>query len=193
MSKWRTVRVRQELWEAIKRTQHQSFSQFVSEAVQMRLGELEQNREQTLERMGEWPIIRDRLLYTPHHLWAMVTPEGNIRLGLSDYAQKRMDGILGVQVNQLGSPVHKDQPFGLVETWIFKFELYSPVVGKIARLNEAIQRTPTTINKAPYEAGWVAEVKPDNLVELEEELRELMKPGQYRIWVSRLPPGVKGI
>jgi len=45
MPKWRSVRVRQELWEAVKRSQNQSFSQFVSEAVQMRLGELEQNQE----------------------------------------------------------------------------------------------------------------------------------------------------
>jgi glycine cleavage system H protein len=185
MSKWRTVRLRQELCEAVKRSHDQSFSQFVSEAVQMRLDELARKRTQTIERTIECPVIRERLLYTRHHLWSMVTPSGTVRLGLSDYAQKLMDRISRVQVSQLGSQVQRDHPFGLIETWMFKFELYSPVVGKIVRLNEAIQKTPTIISEDPYEAGWVAEIQPDNLVRLEEELRELMKPAQYKTWVSK--------
>ena len=197
MSEWRTVRVRQELLEAVERTikgsQSRSVSEFVSEAIQMHLGELKKKREKTFEKSIECPMIRDRLLYTPHHMWAMVTPEGNIRVGLSDYAQKLMDGISGVQISQIGSQVQKEKPCGLVETWMFKFDLYSPVVGKIIKLNKAIQEEPTIINKDPYEAGWVAEIKPDNLVALEEELRELMKPEQYRTWVSKLQSRVKGI
>jgi len=197
MSEWRTVRIRQELLEAVEKTlepnQNQSISQFVSEAIQMHLDELRKKREQTFEKTIEYPVIRDRLLYTPHHMWAMVTPEGNIRVGLSDYAQKLMDGISGVQMSQVGSHVQKEKPFGLVETWMFKFDLYSPVVGKITRLNKAVQENPTIINKDPYEAGWVAEIRPDNLVALEEELRELMKPDQYKTWVSKLQSRLKGI
>lgn len=197
MPDWKTVRVRQELLEAVEKTierdQNQSISQFVSEAIQMHLDELRKKREQIVEKKIEYPVIRDRLLYTPHHMWAMVTPEGNIRVGLSDYAQKLMDGISGVQISQIGSQVQKEKPFGLVETWMFKFDLYSPVAGKITRLNKAVQEEPTIINRHPYEAGWIAEIRPDNLVALQEELRELMKPEQYKTWVSKLQSRARGI
>jgi glycine cleavage system H protein len=197
MSEWRTVRVRQELLEAVERTlkpsQNQSVSQFVSEAIQMHLDELKKKRERTFEKSIEYPTIRDRLLYSSHHMWAMVTPEGNIRVGVSDYAQKLMDEISSVQISQIGSQVQKEKPFGLVETWMFKFELHSPVTGKIIRLNKAIQEEHMIINKDPYEARWMAEIKPDNRVALEEELRELMKPEQYKTWVSKLQSRAKGI
>lgn len=188
MAKWQTVRVRQELLTAAERTletgRYQSLSEFVSEAIQMRLSELRQKQEKIVKQV-EYPVVRDRLLCSPDHLWTMVTPDGNIRVGLSDYAQQRLKGIVSIHIDPVGSEVCREKPFGVVETWMFKFDLHAPVSGKIVRVNGAVIEKPTIINENPYEEGWIAEIKPNNVVTLEEELRELMGSRQYKLWTIK--------
>jgi len=190
MPKWKTIRVRQELAAAAKRTletgRYRSLSEFVSEAIRLRLDELKQSHEKIAEKQTEYPVIHERLLYTPNHMWAMVTPEGNIRVGLSDYAQRHLKVIAGFQTDPVGCEVKKEEPFGVVETWMFMFDLYSPVSGKIIKINKVLQDDPSIINKDPYEIAWIAEIKPNNLITLEEELRDLMRLHQYKMWVSNL-------
>jgi len=190
MTKWRTVRVRHELVAAVesalKTSQYKSLSEFVSDAVQLHLDGLRQNRKGNLKRPIECPVIHDRLLFTQNHMWVMVTPEGNVRVGLSDFAQTRMDGIVSIQTDRIGSEVKKEKPFGTIETWLFRFDLYSPVDGKIMKLNETLRKEPFLINQDPYEKGWIAEISPSNLVTFEEELRDLMRPDQYGTWASKL-------
>lgn len=190
MSEWKTIRVRQELVTAAKSTleknHYRSLSEFVTEAIRLRLNELKQSHEKIVEKQTEYPVIHERLLYTSNHMWAMVTPEGNIRAGLSDYAKRHLKGIAGIQTYPVGCEVKTGEPFGVVETWMFMFDLYSPVSGKIIKINKALQDEPSIINKDPYEIAWITEIEPNNLITLEEELRDLMKLHQYKMWTSKL-------
>lgn len=198
MPKWRTVRLKQELLAAAKRTietgQYKSLSEFVSEAIRLRLDELKQSRVKIGVTQVKYPVIQERLLYTSNHVWAMVTPEGKVKMGLSDYVEERLKGIASIQTHPIGYEIKKDEPFGVVETWMFMFDLMSPVSGKIAKINKAIQDEPFLINKLPPESKWIAEIKPNNIVTLEEELRDLMKLPQYKMWVSKLgKPRILGV
>ncbi len=190
MPKWRTIRLKPELAEIAKKTvetsQYRSLSEFVSEAIRLRLDELKQNREKIAVKRAEYHVIHERLLHSSNHIWAMVTPEGNVRAGLSDYAQRHLEGIDGVQIDPVGCEVNKGEPFGVVKTWMFKFDLYSPISGKIIKINKAIQDKPSLINEDPYGIAWISEIKPNNLVTLEEELRDLMRLYQYKTWASKL-------
>jgi len=190
MPKWKAIRVRQELVVAAKRTlekgRYSSLSEFVSEAIRLRLDELKQSHEKIAKKQAEYPVMHERLLYSPNHMWAMVTPEGNVTVGLSDYAQRHLKGIAGIQTDPVGCEVKKEEPFGVVETWMFMFDLYSPVSGKIARINKVLQDEPFIINKDPCEITWIAEIKPNNLITLQEELRDLMRLSQYKMWVLKL-------
>lgn len=189
MTKWRSVRVRQELATAIERALetgcYQSFSEFVSEAIQLRLDELKQSRKKIAEKHVDYPVIYERLLCSPNHMWAMVTSGGNVKVGLSDYAQNRLKGIVNIQTDPVGYEVNRKKPFGFVETWMFKFDLYAPVSGKIVKINKILKEKPHIINEDPYEAGWIAEIKPSDIVTLEEELRDLMGPKQYKMWALK--------
>jgi len=190
MSKWKTVRVRQELLAAIEKTlksgRYRSLSEFVSEAIKLRRNELKQGHEEIAENRVEYPVIHERLLCSSNHMWAMVTPEGNLRVGLSDYAQKRLKGILSDHTAPVGREVSRAKPFGSVKTWMFKFDLYAPVSGKIVKINKFPQDKPITINEDPYNTGWIAEIKPNSTVTSEEELRDLMSPRQYKMWATKL-------
>jgi len=190
MPKWRTIRLKPELVEIAKKTvktrRYRSLSEFVSEAIRLRLDELKQNHENIAVKQAEYHVIHERLLHSSNHILAMVTPEGSVRVGLSDYAQRHLEGIASVQIAPVGCEVKKGEPFGIVKTWMFKFDLYSPISGKIIKINKAIQEKPSLINKDPYEISWISEIKPNNLVTLEEELRDLMRLHQYKMWTSKL-------
>ncbi len=198
MPKWRTIRLKPELVEIAEKTvetsHYRSLSEFVSEAIRLRLDELKPSHEKVAERQAEYPLIHERLLYTHNHMWAIVTPEGNVRVGLSDYAQRHLKGITGIKTDAVGYEVKKEEPFGVVETWMFKFDLRSPVSGKIIKINEALQDEPSIINKDPYGIAWISEIRPNNLVKLEEEIRGLMRLHQYKMWASKLDrPRIIGI
>lgn len=188
--KWRNIIVRQELVTAAMRTfkenHYRSLSEFVSEAIRLHLDELKQDRENIAEKKAGYSVIRERLLYSPNHIWAMVIPEGNVRVGLSHYAHEHLKVISSIQIQPVGYKVKKGEPFGVVETWMFTFELKSPVSGKIIKINKVPQEEPFVINKEQYEITWIAEIKPDNLITFEEELRDLMRLREYKIWVSKL-------
>ncbi|MCW4027870.1 MAG: hypothetical protein NWE76_10360, partial [Candidatus Bathyarchaeota archaeon] len=164
------------------------------EAIRLRLDELKRSHEKTAQSQAEYPLIQERLLYSRNHMWAMVTPEGNVRIGLSDYAQTRLSGIAGIQTDSVGSEVRKEESFGVVETWMFMFDLYSPVSGKIIKINKVLLDEPSIVNEDSHETPWIAEIKPSNIITLEEELEDLMGLKQYKMWVGKLgQPRILGI
>jgi len=190
MSEWKTVSIRQELVKEIEKIlrtgRYRSISEFVSEAIRLRLEELMRAEGIPASKREELLAIPEQLLYTPKHTWAQITPEGNIRVGVSDYAQRHLKGIANVMTESVGKEVAKMEPFGVIETWMFMFDLYSPVSGKIVKVNENLKDKPYLINEDPYGEGWIVEIKPKNSLTLEEELKSLLSSREYNKWVSKL-------
>ncbi|MEM2912204.1 MAG: glycine cleavage system protein GcvH [Candidatus Bathyarchaeia archaeon] len=190
MSEWKTVSIRQELIKEIEKAietgRYRSISEFVSEAIRLRLEELMRVEGIPTAKREELLAIPEQMLYTPKHTWAQITPEGNIRVGVSDYAQKHLKGIAQIITEPVGKEVNKMEPFGVAETWMFMFDLYAPVSGKIVKVNEKLREKPCLINEDPYEKGWIIEIKPKNSLVLEEELKSLLSSREYNKWVSKL-------
>ncbi len=190
MSEWKTVSIRQELIKEIEKIlrtgRYRSISEFVSEAIRLRLEELMRAEGIPAAKREELLAIPEQLLYTPKHTWAQITPEGNIRVGVSDYAQRHLKGIANVMTEPIGEEVAKMEPFGVIETWMFMFDLYSPVSGKIVKVNEKLKDKPYLVNEDPYGEGWIVEIKPKNSLTLEEELKSLLSSREYNKWVSKL-------
>ena len=190
MPEWKTVSIRQELIKEIERIlktgRYRSISEFVSEAIRLRLEELMRAEGIPAAKREELLAIPEQLLYTPKHTWAQITPEGNIRVGVSDYAQRHLKGIANIMTEPVGKEIAKMEPFGVAETWMFMFDLYSPVSGKIVKVNEQLKDKPYLINEDPYGEGWIIEIKPKNSLTLEEELKSLLSSREYNKWVSKL-------
>jgi glycine cleavage system H protein len=190
MSEWKTVSIRQELIkqieEAIKTGRYRSLSEFISEAIRLRLEDLMRAEGIAIEKRKELLSIPEQMLYTPKHTWAQITPEGNIRVGVSDYAQRHLKGIARVMTEPVGKEINKMEPFGVAETWMFMFDLYAPVSGKIVKINENLNNEPHLINEDPYNKGWIVEIKPKNSLVLEQELKSLLGAREYNKWVSKL-------
>ena len=190
MSEWKTVSIKKELIEEIEKIlrtgRYRSISEFVSEAIRLRLEELMRMEGIPIKKRKEYLAKPEQLLYSPKHTWAQITPEGNIRVGVSDYAQRHLKGIAHVHLEPEGTEIKQMNPFGVIETWMFMFDLYAPVSGKIVKVNEALKDDPHLINEDPYGEGWIVEIKPKNSLTLEKELSELLSSRQYNKWVSKL-------
>ena len=190
MSEWKTVSIRQELIKEIEKAlrtgRYRSISEFVSEAIRLRLEELMRAEGIPTTKREELLAIPEQLLYTPKHTWAQITPEGNIRVGVSDYAQRHLKGIANIMTESVGKEIAKMEPFGVAETWMFMFDLYAPVSGKIVKVNENLRDKPYLINEDPYGEGWIIEIKPKNSLTLEDELKSLLSSREYNKWVGKL-------
>ena len=189
MPDWKTVSIRQELIKEIEKAldtgRYRSISEFVSEAIRLRLEELMRAQGIPMEKRKEYLAAPEQLLYTPKHIWAQITPEGNIRVGLSGYAQRHLEGIASIYTDSVGKEIEKMEPFGVAETWMFMFDLYAPVSGKIVKFNERLRNEPQLLNDDPYNEGWIVEIKPKNSIVLEKELRDTLSPRQYNEWVGK--------
>lgn len=190
MSEWKTVSIRQELVKEIEKAlrtgRYRSISEFVSEAIRLRLEELMRAEGISVERRKVLITTPEQSLYTPKHTWAQITPEGNIRVGLSDYAQRHLKGLAHISTEAVGKEVRKMEPLGVAETWMFMFDLFAPVSGKIVKVNEALKNEPYLINEDPYNEGWIVEIKPNNSLTLEQELKTLLGAREYSKLVTKL-------
>jgi glycine cleavage system H protein len=86
----------------------------------------------------------------------------------------------------VGKEISRMEPFGVAETWMFMFDLYAPVTGKIIKVNPNLKNEPQMINKDPYNEGWIVEIKPNNSLVLEQDLKTLLGMREYNKWVDKL-------
>lgn len=126
--------------------------------------------------MAEEYVVRAFRYYTEEHTWARIIDDGNVVVGITDFAQKQLRGIVFIQLPEVGSEVKQRQLFGSIESIKAVSEVHSPVSGEVKEVNERVINDPSLINRDPYDAGWLVVIKP---LELEEELKSLMDAEEY--------------
>ena len=105
------------------------------------------------------------LTYAKTHEW--VKKDGDlVEIGLTDYAQDQLGDSVFVNLPEVGDAVTMGESFADVESVKAVSDIYSPVTGVVAEVNEALLDAPETVNGAPYDA-WFIKVKD---VTEEEEL-----------------------
>lgn len=100
--------------------------------------------------------------YTDQHEWAQVQGTGEagtvVRVGITDHAQDALGDIVFVQLPAVGDEVGPGTPIGEVESTKSVSDVYAPVTGVVAAVNDALADTPETINSDPYGAGWLVDI-----------------------------------
>ena len=111
-------------------------------------------------------ILPDDVRYSKDHEWAH--PQGdNVRIGITDYAQDQLGDIVFVEMPQVGDAFAKEEEFGTLESVKAVTEMFMPVGGEIAAINEELEDAPDLINQDPYGKGWVVEIKPADSTEID--------------------------
>ena len=122
--------------------------------------------------------IPKNLLYTKEHEWVLIEDDLAV-VGITDYAQNELGDIVFVELPEVGDEVEAVESFGTVEAVKTVSELFSPVTGTVAEINEALADSPDLVNTDPYGEGWMIKVK---FTELPEE--DLLTAAEYKEMVS---------
>ena len=115
------------------------------------------------------------LKFLKSHEWARVEDDGNVTIGISDHAQSQLGDLVYVELPAVGDAVEAGNGCAVVESVKAASDVYSPVSGKVLKVNEALADKPEIINEDAYGEGWIFVVAPSDAKELEE----LMSPDEY--------------
>ncbi|MDR0374714.1 MAG: glycine cleavage system protein GcvH [Treponema sp.] len=118
--------------------------------------------------------IPEDLRYTKTHEWIREVEDGVYEIGLTDFAQKELGDIVFVNLPQAGEALAAGASFADVESVKAVSEIYSPLDGEVAEVNQTPLDEPELINKAPYET-WLVKARgtssPDALLSASEYKR----------------------
>lgn len=98
------------------------------------------------------------LKYTRSHEWVKYEEDGTVLIGLTDYAQNELGDLVFVNLPEEGDEVTAGEAFGDVESVKAVSDVYSPVTGEVAAINEDLLDAPESINEDPYGA-WMIRVQ----------------------------------
>jgi glycine cleavage system H protein len=100
------------------------------------------------------------LRYAKSHEWLKQESDGTVVVGITDYAQNSLGDITYVQVPKVGASLKAGETFGVVESVKAASDLYAPVAGTVVAVNTGLDAAPETVNRSPYEDGWMIKLKP---------------------------------
>lgn len=128
-----------------------------------------------MRSMTDKSVVRDGLKYTIDHEW--VKPEGpDVRIGITDHAQLELTEIVFVELPKRGKRYQRGEVIGQVESVKTVASIYAPVGGEVVDINSELESSTQLINESPYDRGWFAVVRADDLSVLEG----LMDAAAYR-------------
>jgi glycine cleavage system H protein len=96
--------------------------------------------------------------YTKDHEWAR--KEGDlVRVGITGYAVEQLGDVTLVDLPKVGTKLADHAHFGDIESVKTVSELFAPVAGEVAEINDKLEGSPELVNEGPYDKGWMIALK----------------------------------
>jgi glycine cleavage system H protein len=108
-------------------------------------------------------VVPEQLRYTAEHEWVAAGEGGRVRVGITHFAQDALGDIVFLDLSpEVGAGVTAGDVIGEVESTKSVSEIYAPVSGTVAAVNDAVAEAPEVVNTDPYGAGWLVEIDPSD-------------------------------
>jgi glycine cleavage system H protein len=97
--------------------------------------------------------------YAKSHEWVRL--DGNTAtIGVSDFAQSELGDVVFVDITaSVGDDLSAGDVYGTIEAVKTVSDLYAPVSGKLAEINQTIIDSPEKINEDPFGDGWMIKIE----------------------------------
>ena len=105
------------------------------------------------------------LKYSRDHEWVKMLDDTTALVGISDFAQSELGDLVYVNLPVAGDDVVAGETACDVESVKAVSDVMSPVSGRIAEVNEALDDAPELLNSDPY-ANWI--IKVENITAVSE-------------------------
>ena len=117
--------------------------------------------------------------FTKDHEWVRL--DGDLAIvGITDYAQSQLGDVVYVELPEIGRRVEQGKEAAIVESVKAASEVYAPVSGQVAEINEILGVDPAKVNADPMGEGWFLKLRIDNPAELDA----LMDQAAYQRFIE---------
>ena len=126
--------------------------------------------------------IPEGFYYSKEHEWVKLEGKEAV-VGITDYAQKQLHDIVYVEVPKVGTDITQFQTIGTVESVKSTSEIFSPVAGKVVKVNTELAESPELLNQDPYGKGWLARIA---VKDFDSDVKKLLTGQQYADYVKTM-------
>lgn len=109
----------------------------------------------------------EHLKYAKSHEWVQRLPDGTLLIGITDHAQAALGDLVFVEAPKAGRKLAANEACCVVESVKAASDVYAPVAGTVTETNAKLGDNPELVNDAPYEAGWLWKMQPDNAADVD--------------------------
>lgn len=115
------------------------------------------------------------LKFTSTHEWVRAG-EDLVTIGITDHAQQLLGDMVYVELPTVGEVFAAGDEMGVVESVKAASDFYAPMSGVVVAVNESVVEDSSIVNRDPYDAGWLVQIKPNHL----DELNDLLTAEEYQ-------------
>ena len=117
--------------------------------------------------------------FTKEHEWVEV--QGDLAVvGISAHAAEELGDITFIELPDTDDAVAKGDQISTVESVKTAEDIYSPVGGTIAEVNDRLEEEPELVNESPEADGWIIKLSGIN----EADLSSLMSEEEYKQYLD---------
>ena len=105
-------------------------------------------------------MVPKDLRYARTHEWALI--EGSTcTVGITQFAVEQLTDVVAVELPRVGKTLaaSDEKGFGVIESVKAVSDLYPPVGGEVAEVNQAVANDPALVAADPYGKGWLIKIK----------------------------------
>jgi glycine cleavage system H protein len=123
-----------------------------------------------------------KTVYTREHEWLRVEDDGQVTVGITDYAQDHLGDLVFLQLPEAGKELGKGDEAAVIESVKTAGEIMMPVAGTVTEANGVLADEPGKVNEDPTGAGWFFKFKPNRA----EDLAGFMDDAGYKEYIETL-------
>ena len=121
------------------------------------------------------------LKFTKDHEWVML--DGDIAtVGITDHAQEQLGELVFIELPELQREVAANEACAVVESVKAASDVYAPLAGKVAEINDTITEDPSIVNSDAEGEGWFFRLELDD----PDSFEELMDQDAYDEFLETL-------
>lgn len=119
--------------------------------------------------------IPEKLRFKETHEWVEDLGNNTYKIGISDYASQHIGDVTFVELPEVDASVDAGETECVVETVKSSEDIFFPISGTIAAVNEELEDVPENVNDDCYGEGWLFEIKSED----RKAFDELMSSTEY--------------
>lgn len=127
------------------------------------------NEEEFTHGLSNELVIPGGVFISKSHVWAALTQEGKVKIGVDDFVTKVISVIDGIEFPNLGMNVKAGQTLFNLNVGAKKIPFTSPLSGKVIKINDNLKNEVELLQETSYGENWICLLEAENLdVELKE-------------------------